>query len=476
MTKQKTPFDLMFREYDVRGRVNDGEMCEQNVRKIAKGFAVFLSELGQNQIVIGHDLRSYSPKFAKAAIDAMVECGFKVYDIGLALSPVTYFAQYHLKCPGAIMITASHNPDGWSGFKLAHGYSKTLGPDGISRLKELIDTDATPKNPGKGSVERPSVRDAYIERVVSSVNIDKNHAPKIVIDAANGGAGVFAYEIFQKIGCLTFQLYCDPNDTYPNYSPNPSDVKARKRLAEMIRHPYINADIGIAFDGDGDRIGVIDKNGNNVWSDKILLLLACQLLEKKKGAKIVFDVKCSRLLTDEIRKRGGVPVMWKTGHSYIKSKMHEVGADLAGERSGHIFVGGDYYGFDDALFTAVRLIEYLAKTGKTIDQLLDGFQHYETSPEIKTHCDDQVKYKAVEEVAATLKAKYGNRVNEINGARVEFDDGWGLIRASSNMPELVLIFEAQTKARMMEIRKIFKDITDKVPAISSHWENDIAAD
>ena len=217
--RDPTPFDLMFREYDVRGRVNDSEMCERNVRIIAKGFAGFLRKRAVDEIIVGHDLRKYSPGFANAAIDALRECGMKVYDIGLSLSPVTYFAQYHLKCPAAIMITASHNPDGWSGFKLAQGYSETLGPAEILELKEIIDRNSF--QTGKaGVVEKRRVREAYIEKIVSSVSLDTHRAPKIVIDAANGGAGVFAYEIFQRIGCPTFQLFCDPNDSFPNYSPS----------------------------------------------------------------------------------------------------------------------------------------------------------------------------------------------------------------------------------------------------------------
>ena len=304
------------------------------------------------------------------------------------------------------------------------------------------------------------------------MNPDRNI--RLVIDAGNGGAGVFAYEIFQRLGCTTFQLNCDPDASYPHYFPNPSDLKARQRLREMVLHPYIKADIGISFDGDGDRIGVIDEKGENVWSDKILIILAKQLLEKKKDAKIVFDVKCTQALPEVIEENGGIPVMWKTGHSHIKAKMKDENADLAGERSGHLFIGGDdYYGFDDALFVAAKLVEYVSHTDRTLTEILKQLPQYITSPEIKAHCADDKKYGVVERLIDDFKKDYGDRVIDINGARVVFDDGWGLVRASSNLPELVIIFEAKTGKRLKEIRGIFREKISRYGEVSKEWENDI---
>jgi len=465
-------FKSMFREYDIRGLVNDEEFNEDSVSLIIKGFASFLTKRGINRVVIGYDNRRYSPSFCESAVRSLVESGMEVFDTGLSLSPVTYFAQYHLKAKGAVMITASHNPDGWCGFKLGHGYSKTLGPREIKELYTIIENNDFVS--GKGNVQKVNVRDAYIDDVVSRININHENAPRVVIDAGNGGAGVFAYEIFQRLGCMTFQLNCDPDWSYPHYFPNPSDLNARKSLTEMVTHPYIHADLGIGFDGDGDRIGVLDHTGENIWSDRILMILARQLLEKKKGAKIVFDVKCSQALIDDIAAHGGQPIMWKTGHSHIKSKLHEQSADLAGERSGHIFIGGeDYYGFDDALFAAAKLVEYLSHEGKPIRELLRGFPQYVTSPEIKAHCPDNVKYGIVDKLVQDFKAEYKEKVIDINGARVQFDNGWGLVRASSNLPELVLIFEGKTEDDMRKIRSIFRDKLSKYPQISDKWDNDI---
>ena len=464
-------FNSMFREYDVRGHVSDEELNEKNVYRIVKAYALYLEKHNMKRAIVGYDNRKCSPGFAKAAMDALLEMGIDVVYIGLTLSPVVYYAQYRYKCEGACMITASHNPNDWSGFKFANGYSKTLEPKDIEELYSYLDVDDGKKRE-KGTLTEENVRDDYINEVVSRIHMGPN-VPKVVIEAGNGGAGVFAYEIFQRLGCMTFQLHCDPDDNYPNYFPNPSNIQTRNRLKEIVLHPYIKADLGISFDGDGDRIGVIDNNGENIWSDVILAILAKQLLEKKPGSKIVYDVKCSQTLTEVIENNGGIPVMWKTGHSYIKSKMHEINAELAGERSGHIFVGGDdYFGFDDAIFVAAKLVEYLSNQEKSISEVVEDFPKYITSPEIKANCADEIKYSIVDKIVKELKEKYPGRVNDINGARVKFDYGWGLIRASSNLPELVIIFEADTLEHLLEIRAIFKSITNKYDEISKEWDND----
>lgn len=464
-------FNSMFREYDVRGHVSDEELNDTNVYRIAKAYGYYLERHGISRAIVGFDNRKCSPGFADASIKGLTELGIDVIFIGLSLSPVVYYAQYRYKCEGACMITASHNPSDWSGFKFAKGYSKTLEAEDVSELYDLIDyADEVVRTPG--SVTICDVRDDYINEVVSRIHMGPN-LPRLVIDAGNGGAGVFAYEIFQRLGCMTFQLYCDPDVEYPQYFPNPSNVQARKRMHDMILHPYIHADLGISFDGDGDRIGVIDNNGNNVWSDIILAILAKQLLEKKPSAKVVFDVKCSKTLAEVIQAYGGTPVMWKTGHSYIKAKMHEINAELAGERSGHIFVGGDdYYGYDDALFVAAKLVEFISNQEQTLCDIVSSFPRYCTSPEIKAFCKDDVKYGIVDCLIDDFKKLYPGKVIDINGARVDFGFGWGLIRASSNLPEMVIIFEADTTDHLIEIRNVFKKVTSKYPEISSRWEND----
>jgi len=464
-------FRSMFREYDLRGRVSEEELNVASVTSIAHAFGQLLQKRNLKDIILGYDNRKTSINFKNAAATGLLSAGCNVIDIGLTLSPVLYFAQHYYGVKAGLMITASHNPDDWSGMKMAHGLSRTLGPAEIKELYQLLCQGDRLK--GNGRYESRDIRQAYIERITSGVSLGR--PLKVVVECGNGGAGVFAYEVLQRIGCLTFQLYCDPDTSYPNYFPNPSNLKARKRLREMIIHPYISADIGLGFDGDGDRLGVEDERGENVWSDKVLILLARSLLEKKPGSKIVFDVKCTQALAEDIEAHGGIPIMWKTGHSHIKAKLHEIGAELAGERSGHIFYNEGYYGFDDALYAAVQLLTCLADQDKSLSELLATIPRYITSPEIQAHCADEVKYQVVESLIREFKEDYGSRVIDINGARVVFDDGWGLVRASSNLPELVIIFEAKSEDRLLEIRDLFRKKILSHPEVAAEWANDIYA-
>jgi len=452
--------------------VCDEELCDENVAIIANAFSLFLTKRNINRVIVGYDNRVYSEKFYEIVIETLTGNGLEVIAVGLTLSPVVYFSQYHYNCPGAIMITASHNPDGWSGFKLSAGFSATLNKAEIDELYALCDFGG--KKPDiRGSVQYINVRDAYIDNIVSRIKLDRECVPKLVIDAGNGGAGVFAYEIFQRIGCMVFQLNCDPDYTYPHYFPNPSDLTARKQLRSMVLHPYIKADIGISFDGDGDRIGVLNEKGNDVWADKLLLLLSKQLLGKKKGAKIVFDVKCTQALTEFISGNGGVPLVSETGHSYIKARMKSEGADLGGERSGHIYIGGDeYWGFDDALFAAAKIVEFVSNENKPISEIINEFPHYHTTSEISANCPDSEKYNVVKRFASDLKSMFPqNKTTEINGIKMFFDAGWGLVRASSNMPALSIVFEAKTRSSLENIYNLFHGILSNYPEIDSNWGN-----
>lgn len=467
-----TNFISMFREYDIRGHVSGEELNPESVALIVSAYAEYLKRRDIWKAVVGYDSRECSPAFAEAANAALTRRGIDVLFIGLATTPLVYFAQYFFDCKGAVMITASHNPNGWSGFKMGKDFSETLEPDDIKELftlaRDLSDTDDASR---QGSIEHRDVRDAYINAIVSRIHMGPK-PPRIVLDAANGGAGVFVYEVFQRLGCMTFQLYCDPDVAFPNYFPNPSELKARERVRELVRHPYVQADLGVGFDGDGDRMGVVDEKGDNIWSDTILAVLAKQLLEKTSGQTVVYDVKCSKTLEETILNNGGTPFMWKTGHSHIKAKMHELGAPLAGERSGHIFIGGDdWYGFDDAIFSAAKLVEYLSWQKKTLSEIIAEFPQYVTSPEIKAYCADTEKYIVVERLTKLFKELYPGKVNETNGARVNFDIGWGLVRASSNMPELVLIFEGKTYKDMKGIHDRFREILRDFPEIDRTWEN-----
>ncbi len=467
----------MFREYDIRGRVGPGELDEVSIGMIAQAFALFLSRRGVKDVVVGYDNRNESPVFAQKFIKVLSMSGCHVYDIGLCITPAAYFAQYKLKAQGMAMITASHNPNGWCGCKLGYDYSTTMGPEDIMELYEILESHGQVMG-GQGHIEKADIREAYLQDIIDKVPMPENHNLKVVVDAGNGAAGLFAWELFQRLGCLTFQLNCDPDDTYPHYFPNPSDLTARKRLAEMVTHPYIGAAIGFSFDGDGDRLGITDETGKNIWSDRILMILARQFLENHAGAKIVYDVKCTKALEEDIIAHGGVPVMWRTGHSYIKRKMREVGAALAGERSGHIFIGEDFaYGYDDAMLAAALLCRSLAQANKPLSKLMEDYPSYYTSPEIKAPCPDHLKYQVVKSITRQLVEEFGEEnVNTINGARVTFPEGWGLVRASSNLPELVLVFEAQDEAGCRKIRDLFYRRLQAYPDVDTHWYNDMVDD
>ncbi len=477
-------FRSMFREYDLRGRVSPEELNPESMERIGRAFGELLRSRGIREAVVGYDNRPTSPELKNAAAVGLLAAGCSVVDIGLTLSPVLYFAQHHYRIPGGMMVTASHNPNEWSGVKLAHGLSRTLGPEEMRELYERVRAaggrsgaaggTAPAAGPGaaaRGGYERREVREAYLERVTSGVRLAQ--PLRVVVDCGNGGAGVFAWEVLQRIGCLTFQLYCDPDPTYPHYFPNPSDLKARQRLREMVTHPYIRADVGLSFDGDGDRLGVQDERGRDVWSDKVLIFLAREILAQQPGARIVFDVKCTQALPEAIEAAGGVPDMWKTGHSHIKARLHETGAALAGERSGHIFFREGYYGFDDALYAGVRFLQALAAQEQPLSGLLATIPQYVTSPEIQAPCPDEAKYRVVDALTEEFRREYGERVIAINGARVRFEGGWGLVRASSNLPELVLIFEAESEAKMREIREIFRRKVLAHPEVGRRWANDI---
>ena len=468
----KTPYDYLFREYDIRGRLGEAELNTQSVGQIARAYGEFCRRRHIEEVVLGFDNRQCSPGFAEIAIEGLKDMGLTVYNLGLTITPAVYFAQYFLQSPGAMMITASHNPDGWSGFKLADGYSSTLGPQEIEEIY-TISKNLPHCSLIKGTVKQFDIRGPYLEKILQSVQIPAGHQLRVVVDAGNGGAGIYAWELFQALGCTTFALNCDPDDTYPHYFPNPSEINARRRLREMVTHPGIKADLGLGFDGDGDRLGVMDEMGQDIWSDLVLLLLSYKVLSTHPRAPIVFDVKCSRALIEGILAQDGRPIMWQTGHSHIKSKMRECNAPLAGERSGHIFIGGNlYYGYDDALMAGALLVEEIVKRNRKVSKICASLPQYITTPEIKAACPDAVKYEIVDDITRTLKARYGDKVNTINGARLELENGWGLVRASSNLPELVLVFEGKTKDDLLEIRALFREVLSSYEQIDSVWQND----
>jgi len=456
---------LMFREYDIRGRIDDG-LTHNAAELIGKAYGTFLFSHQIKKSVVGYDAREYSEGIKNDFVKGLISTGVDVVEIGQVISPILYFAQYHYKFKGGAMITASHNPNGWSGFKLGYDYATTLLPADIKRLYEIILKDNFKKGKGKLS-KRKGVIKAYSDLLISKINLKR--PLKIVVDAGNGTAGPIVPNILRKAGCQVEELYCDIDFKFPNHEPNPAAISSLKDLSVKIQET--KADLGIAFDGDGDRLGTMDEKGNLIWPDQVIMLLARLILKDRPGAKIVFDVKCSQALIEDIKAHGGVPIMWKTGHSYIKQKSKEVNAALGGERSGHIFYRTDYYSYDDAVFAALKLIEYLSTQKKTFSQIIKKAPQYVSSPTYYVACADDIKYDISEKLTQEFKKEYGkDKVIDINGARVIFSDGWGLVRPSSNMPVLVMGFEAETKKGMERIMEIFKKKLLKYKEIGKKWQ------
>ncbi len=457
----------IFREYDLRGRISDDEITEKNCRIIGTGFGSLLRKKGINKVVVGFDAREYSVWIKNSLIEGLVSTGVNVIEIGQVLTPIAYFAQFHLNVKGLAMVTASHNPNGWSGFKLGYDFGSTLLPEDIQELYQIILKEDFVK--GNGKIEKyNNIIQNYSDYLVDKVNIKR--PIKVLVNAGNGTAGPISPLILEKAGCQITKQYCDIDFSFPHHEPNPASIEMLKAMSSKVRE--IGADIGIGFDGDGDRIGIVDEKGGIIWPDKIMILLVRQVLKEKPHSKIVFDVKCSQSLIEEIEKNGGEPIMWKTGHSYIKQKAKAVDAALAGERSGHIFYRHGYYGYDDATFCALKLLEYLSGQDQSLSKIMLSTPQYFTSPTWHADCDDEIKYEIVDKLVKEFKKEYGEKkVIDINGARVILNDGWGLVRASSNLPNLVLVFESKTKEGLQRIESIFREKLSKYPMVNKKWEN-----
>ncbi len=454
----------MFREYDIRGKESDDELNEESIYLIARGFGKMLRDANITNCIVGHDARGTSENFHAQALKALTESGVNCIDIGTVTTPMSYFAQYRFKVKGLCMITASHNPAGWNGLKLGMDFSNTLGPADIGHLYTLIEEENFAG--GEGVVRQEDVKDAYIKDLVGRVKLAK--PLKILVNTGNGTAGLFAPEFFRVAGCEVIEHFTNVDPSYPNYTANPDGEKMMQDTG--VQTVKNDCDIGFAIDGDGDRLGVVDEKGQIVWPDRYIILLSRLVLAKHPGAKIVFDVKVSEALPEDISAHGGIPIMWKTGHSYIKAKLSEENAALAGEMSGHIFFGDDFYGFDDAFFAGLKLLEFLTRENKTISELVATTPYYVSTPTIQVKTTDEEKYTIVNELVETFKRE-GYRVVDTSGARVYMKDGWGLVRASSNTPSLVLRFEAKTQETLHHIMQIFKQKLAKFKNVGTEWDS-----
>ncbi len=434
----------IFREYDIRGIV-DKDLSVEVVESIAKAYGTYLSNHEKKIVSVGRDCRASSPAYSNAFCRGLNSCGIDVVDLGMVSTPMVYFSLFNLEVEGGAMITASHNPSEYNGIKLCIGRESLYGSQ-IQEIRRIAESGEFAT--GNGKTEETEIMDLYVNYL--SDNIDIKPGLKVGVDCGNGMGGLVGPEIIRQKGCEVTELYTEPDGNFPNHHPDPTVEENLQDLIKAVKEN--NLDIGIGFDGDADRIGIVDENGNIVWGDMLMLILARDVLKEVPGAQIIGDVKCSGRLFKAIESSGGKPLMWKTGHSLIKSKMKEDGASLAGEMSGHIFFAHRFFGYDDAVYAALRVLEILSKTGKTVSELLSDIPDALSTPEIRVDCPDDIKFKAVDEVKSELSQKY--EVNGIDGLRIEFADGWGLLRASNTQPAVVLRFEARDEARLQEIRDI----------------------
>jgi len=434
----------IFREYDIRG-ITGTELTPDVARVIGRAFAALLQERGVNgSVAVGRDNRPSGDGLHDALIAGLIESGIAVVDIGVVPTPVAYWAQHNLDVVAGIQITGSHNPPEYNGFKLGIGKASIYGND-IQRIYQLAVAGIFPE--GKGSRRDEAVIDRYIDDVVG--RIGKISRPlRIAVDAGNGVGGLVAPKLFAKLGVEVTCMFCESDGTFPNHHADPT---VPENLEDLINEMYKGGyDFGVAFDGDADRIGVIQRNGDIIWGDYLLLLYARDVLARMKNAPIIFDVKCSQALPDAIQKAGGIPVMWKTGHSLIEEKMHEMHAPLAGEMSGHMYFDDGWYGFDDALYGAARLLKIVADSGRSLHELLADVPRFVSTPEIRVTCSDDKKFGIVSDAVKYFSAKY--TTIDVDGVRIQYPDGWGLIRASNTQPVIVLRFEARTRDQLDAIR------------------------
>ncbi len=440
----------IFRAYDIRGVV--GQSLDAGVAElIGQAIGSVMAEQGLDSIVVGRDGRLSGPELAQGLIDGLRKAGRHVIDIGMAPTPVVYFGGYHLRTGCGVAITGSHNPPDYNGFKIVIG-GETLSGDAIKDLHARIAEDRLLTADARGNLDERDIGEDYVQRIAGDIQIGQRL--KVVVDAGNGVAGVLGPRVLEAIGAEVTPLFCDIDGSFPNHHPDPSEPHNLEALVQMVQR--LDADLGIAFDGDGDRLGVVTRAGKNIFPDRLLMLFAADVLERNPGAVIVYDVKCTGRLPVQILRHGGSPLMWKTGHSLIKSKMREVDAALAGEMSGHFFFAERWFGFDDGIYAAARLLEILDAREESPDAVFDALPDGVSTAEIKVDAPEGDPHAFVERfrMSATFE---GARQTTLDGVRVDWSDGWGLVRASNTTPVLVMRFDADSNAAMARIQQAFRD-------------------
>jgi phosphomannomutase/phosphoglucomutase len=439
----------IFRAYDIRGIV-DRTLTPRAVELIGCAIGSEALQCGCNTVVVGRDGRLSGPVLSSALIRGIISTGCDVKDIGCVPTPVLYFATYHLDTRSGVILTGSHNPPDYNGLKIVID-GETLSGESIQSLRERIEAGRFIS--GQGNVESVSIVPDYLERIRGDIKLKR--PLRVAIDCGNGVAGNVAPELFRSIGCEVTELFCEVDGNFPNHHPDPSKEDNLRDLIAAVQTQ--RADVGLAFDGDGDRLGVVASDGRIVWPDRVLMLYAMDILDRNPGGQVIYDVKCTRFLDPIIRDHGGIPLMWKTGHSFIKAKIKETGALLAGEMSGHIFINERWYGFDDGLYAGVRLLEILAGDARSSSEVFAGLPDSVNTPELNVAMQEGEPPVFVKRLLENVHFE-GASVSTIDGLRADFDDGWGLVRASNTTPVLVLRFEADDAAALARIMGEFRRV------------------
>jgi len=434
----------IFRLYDVRGVVGE-DLTEEAVYKIARALASRAVSRGHKKIVLGRDNRMSSPRLRDITVQALLETGCDIVDLGVVITPIFYFAARHLNIEAGIMITASHNSSEYNGFKMLLGETTIYGEE-IQEIRQMAERGDFHSDPDGGSLIELSIVDDYMEMVKDKIKLGPKKL-KVVVDCGSGTASLFAPRLFRELGCQVVELYCESDPTFPHHHPDPVAVENCQDLIQVVKQEQ--ADLGIGLDGDGDRLGVVDREGNIIWGDMLMILFWREILPHHPGIECIVEVKCSQSLIDEISRLGGKPLLYKTGHSLIKGKMKETGAIFTGEMSGHMFFADEYYGYDDALYAAARLLRILSYSDQDLTELLADVNKYYTTPEIRVKSTDEDKFRVVEEVLRHFRPLY--EVLDIDGARILFPEGWGLVRASNTGPELIVRCEGSTPEALEKI-------------------------
>lgn len=434
----------IFREYDVRGLV-DIDLTDDIVFALGRGFASYMARLKKKKVSVGRDGRLSSPRFHGPLVEGMMGGGMEIIDVGVCPTPVFYFSLFHLDLDGGIMITGSHNPPDFNGFKICAGKTTIHGKE-IQSLRRIIEGKEFAQGPGE--VSRREIIPDYRDYLLKNIRLER--PLKVAVDSGNGTAGAVAPQVLRGLGCEVVDLFSEIDGRFPHHHPDPTVPENMRDLISSVRET--GAEVGFGFDGDADRIGAVDPLGNLIWGDQLLVLFSRDILSRNPGATIVSEVKCSQNLYDDIARNGGRGIMWKAGHSLLKSKMREEGALLGGEMSGHIFFADRYFGYDDAIYAAGRLLEILSRSRRSIPELLADLPPVYNTPEIRVDCPDERKFELVERVRESFRGEVP--LTDVDGVRLLFPDGWGLVRASNTQPVLVLRFEARSEKRLGEIREL----------------------